>query len=88
MQYERQIGPNDILEYVEDAKEWEQDVDLDWFKGWFESLFPRLEDNYLAEKLKRMENALAKKGKTRAVWPLSLILAGKEGESDLWLRQR
>ncbi len=79
MRYPKQIGENDVPEYVEGAKEWEQEFDLDLFRGWFESIFPRLTDDYLDGQSKRMEEALGgRKEKTRAVWPLSMILARKK----------
>lgn len=77
----KQIGEDDMLEYVEDATEWEQELDLKIFRGWFESIFPRLSDEYLDGQSKRMEEALGgPKGTARAVWPLSLILARKKRE--------
>ena len=70
MQFERQVGPNDVLEDVEEAKEWEQEVGLDWLTGWFETLFSRLDHEYLTHQLARIEKALSEKRTTRAVWPV------------------
>ena len=77
MQLPPQIGPEDVLRYVDDATEWQHDADLDWFKGYFESIFPKLEDIYLTSQLHKIQAAFGQGGKTRAVWPLSLILASK-----------
>ena len=82
MRYPKQIGENDVLEYVEDAKEWEYEFDLDWFRGSFQSIFPRLDEDYLNSQLKRMEVALGPERKTKALWPLSLILARKKREGE------
>jgi SAM-dependent methyltransferase len=84
MRYPKQIGTNDVLEFVEDAKEWEYQFDLDWFRGWFESLFPRMNDEYLNSQLGKLEEALGgPKEKTRAIWPLSMILARKKKEKEI-----
>ena len=78
MRYSKQIREKIGLEYVEDAKEWEQEFDLDMFRGWFEHILPRLSGEYLDRQSKRMGEALGgSKGKAGAVWPLSLILARK-----------
>ena len=84
MRYEKQIGKNDVLEYIEDAKEWEYEfTDLEWFEGWFTSLFPRISGEYLTAQLKRMEEALGgNKVTTKAIWSVSMILARKKWDGE------
>ena len=77
MRYESHIDFSDEIEYVEHAKDWQQDVNLNWFRGWFESLFPKIESAYLNDMLQRMGAALGPRGTTRAVWPVVLLLASK-----------
>jgi trans-aconitate 3-methyltransferase len=77
MRFPLQIGPEDECIHVKDAPEWQHHVDLDWLRGWFESMFPRLEERYLASQLLQMSKTLGDGGNTRAVWPVSLILATK-----------
>lgn len=81
MQFESHVELSEELEYVEDAKDWQQDVNLDWFRGWFESLFPKIESPYLHSMLERMEAALSPHGSTRAVWPVVILLASKRGDA-------
>jgi SAM-dependent methyltransferase len=83
MRYLRQIGINDVPEFAEDAKDWEYQYDLDWFRGWFESMFPRMSDEHLHSQLDKVEEALGgRKQKTRAVWIASMILVRKKRESE------
>lgn len=77
MRFESQVARSDELEYVEDAKDWQQSVDLAWFRGWFESLFPKMDATHLSEMEQRMEAALGPQGSTRAVWPVVILLASK-----------
>lgn len=78
MKNKSQIRPGEVLEYVENAKEWEHEVDVPWLRGWFSSLMPKIEQTALETQMSRMEEALrAAGGKTRAVWPVVLILATK-----------
>ena len=79
MRYESQIAPTDTVEYVEDAGDWQHEVDLEWFRGWFESLFPKIDGSYLNEMLLKLKEALGPSGTTRAVWPVVLLLASKKG---------
>jgi SAM-dependent methyltransferase len=71
------VGPLDRIEFLEDVKDWQQDVNLDWFRGWFESLSPKVDSIRLDDMLEAMDAALGPQGSTRAVWPVVVLLASK-----------
>ncbi|ETN43072.1 uncharacterized protein HMPREF1541_02230 [Cyphellophora europaea CBS 101466] len=79
MRYESQIDFSERVEFVQDASEWQQEVNIDWFRGWFESLFPTISPAYLDDMLPKLGTALGLHGSTRAVWPVVLLLASKKG---------
>lgn len=83
MMKESQVRPGEVLEYVEHAKEWELEADVPWLRGWFRSLMPKIEATGLEKQLVKLGEALrAHGGKTRAVWPVVLILATKAAAAD------
>ncbi|KPI41104.1 putative S-adenosylmethionine-dependent methyltransferase CRG1 [Cyphellophora attinorum] len=76
MRYDSRVAESEHLELIEDA-DWTQTIDLDWMRGWFQSLSPRVDQRRLLETLEQLEKALAPSGQSRAVWPVSLLLASK-----------
>lgn len=79
MRYESQVAHSDEVEYIEDAKDWQQEVDLDWIRGWFDSLFPRVDSGRLNDTLSKLNTALGPQRSTRAVWPVVILLASRKG---------
>ena len=77
MRFQSQVNVTDQVEFLEDVQDWQQDVNLDWFRGWFESLFPKIDAVRLTSMLEAMETALGPRGTTRAVWPVVILLASK-----------
>ena len=78
-----QIGPDEALEFVENAREWEMQVDAKWLEGWFRSLMPKIQEEILVEHMPMLKEIIGRTGgQVRARWPVVLILATKERESD------
>ena len=78
-----QIGPDEILEYVEEAREWEMQVDAEWLEGWFRSLMPKIHEGFLMEHMTTLKEIFRQAGgQVRAQWPVVLILATKERSPD------
>lgn len=77
MRDQSQIQDTESVELVENATDWHQMVNIDWFGGWFLSLLPQLSNDDIQPTLKELEEALAPSGETRAVWPAVVLLANK-----------
>lgn len=78
MRFPSCVGPQESVELVEDAQDWQQEVDLDWIRGWFKSLSPEIDPSYLEDKIGKMAELFDSNAKTRAVWPVVLLLACKK----------
>jgi SAM-dependent methyltransferase len=76
---ESQVSHSDQVEYIENAKDWQQQVDLDWIRGWFESLFPTVDTGHLNDTLRKLEAAYGAQKSVRAVWPVVILLASRKG---------
>jgi hypothetical protein len=75
MKFESHVRGQELVQYIENATEREQTLDLDWFRGWFLSMSPVVEQHHLDEMLANMRRALELTGTTRGVWPVVLLLA-------------
>jgi trans-aconitate 3-methyltransferase len=76
MRYDNCVAEGEHLELIE-TSDWTQIIDVDWLRGWFQSLSPRVDQRHLSETLEQLEEALAPSGQSRAVWPVVLLLASK-----------